>query len=290
MAMRGKWLIEVAEMWAMSRAEAGRLKAFLSQTTERFVPKYGHKGVLEPRQCLFMGTTNKKCYLRDETGARRFWPLACTTIDMIALRQDRDQLFAEAVLLYRKGEQWWPDADFEREHIQPQQDARYEADPWEDAINEYLEGKSQTSVLNIAKHALGFDTSRIGPPDRNRITAALDLAGWERGTRTKSGVPWVPKAEPQSDEATAEPDNVDPQAEPGPQQPRQPEAPGDLDTAGAELVIALFRKAHQHFKDRERANLWMTTRHPALGMRKPEHLCQEPGGTARCLDVLKATA
>jgi hypothetical protein len=180
---RGKWLIEIGELSAFSRAETEALKAFITRDTERYRPAYGRLEVIEPRQCVFIGTTNKATYLKDDTGGRRFWPVMVGRIDLKDLRRDRDQLFAEAVMRYRRGDQWWPDVAFERRVIRPEQEGRYESDVWEEEIAKYVKDLSRVTVTQIARLALGFDViAKVGTADQRRIAAVLKtLGGWKPG-------------------------------------------------------------------------------------------------------------
>jgi Virulence-associated protein E-like domain len=177
--LQGKWLLEISELHAFSRAEATLLKSFLSRTDELFRPPYGKRDVRQPRQCVFVGTSNKDAYLRDETGGRRFWPVKCGTISIEKLEADRDQLLAEAVAEFKAGVDHWPDRDFEREFILPEQEKRYEFDPWFELVRDILDKTFDTSITTrrIAE-GLSVKTDRLDAGVARRIAAIMRKLGW----------------------------------------------------------------------------------------------------------------
>jgi hypothetical protein len=189
MHLRGKWLIEIAEMSSFSTAESHTLKEFLTQTVEQYTPKYAEFEVKEPRQCLFVGTTNEATYLRDATGGRRFWPAKVGEILLADLAADRDQLLAEAVHHYREGRPWWPSPEFEEEHIAPQQKERFEEDPWQEIIVGWVleQAITRCTVNDVLKGPLGAAVSRIGTREQRRVSAILRHLGW---VGTKSNGKW----------------------------------------------------------------------------------------------------
>lgn len=190
--LQGKWLIEVGELSAMSKAETTTLKAFITRETEKYRPSYGRREVIQPRQCVFVGTTNADCYLKDSTGGRRFWPVKTGVINIDTLTSDRNQLFAEAVDTFKLGEKWWPDRNFEKSHIKPEQDSRLVVDPWQEKISEFVLGRERVTAWQIAKDALFIETARISQRDSNRITDTLTALGWE--LHRSNGVRWyMPK-------------------------------------------------------------------------------------------------
>jgi len=193
MHLRGKWLVEVSELSAFSRAEASRLKAFLTQTTEIYTPKFARSEVRQPRQCVFVATTNDSTYLKDETGGRRFWPARCGKIDLPALRHDREQIIAEAVAAYRNGAQWWPDRDFETTIIAAEQEARLFVDAWQEPVQQYLAGRSRTTLMEVAQGALYIEQSRFTLPEQKRLATVLRAVNWELKRSTGGSRIWAPR-------------------------------------------------------------------------------------------------
>lgn len=188
--LRGKWIVEISELSALGRAESEALKSFISRPVERYRPPYGREEVIEPRQSVFVGTTNRSTYLSDDTGGRRFWPVRVGPIDVDALTADRDQLFAEAVDAFGAGETWWPSAEFERDHVRAEQEVRFEADAWEPAIERFLIGRTRVQVSEVARDALDIGTGKIGTAEQRRIGRVLERLGWSK-TRDWQGRAYV---------------------------------------------------------------------------------------------------
>lgn len=184
-ALRGKWIIELPELSAMRRSDTESVKAFLSRTEERYRPAYGRTEVIEPRRCVFAGTTNRSDYLTDDTGGRRFWPVVVGAVKLNDLSQDRAQIWAEAVALYRAGAAWWLDRADEGAAAAVVA-SRAADDPWAADVLRVVEGLGDVSSRDVF-HLLDIGLDRRGKADAMRITGILTRAGWTREGKFKSG-------------------------------------------------------------------------------------------------------
>ena len=182
--LRGKWIIEVAELESM-RKEIDAVKAFISRQVEHYRPAYGREEVSEPRRCVFIGTTNKDDWQSDETGGRRFWPVKVGEIDVAALARDRDQLWAEAVVAYRAGERWWLEGEAEktaREEVA----ARQADDPWAAVVASAVVGKTEITPKQVLAD-MGFFPKDMTPQDCKRVSKELLKLGWRKAGIFTSG-------------------------------------------------------------------------------------------------------
>jgi putative DNA primase/helicase len=206
MQTRGVWIIELSELDAMTRTEVSRAKAFMSRQVDRIRPPYGRRVIEAPRECVFAGTVNKDTYLKDETGGRRFWPVKCGIINISDLARDRDQLWAEARSRFKEGDKWWLESKNLMDAAAEETRARYEDDPWDSMIAEWVEKPKQrtdplgcplppmssepdsVTVADVLIHCVGKRSDTLTQMDQNRVARSLKSQGWERyQTRTDAG-------------------------------------------------------------------------------------------------------
>jgi len=177
-ALAGAWFVELSELAAMGRSEVEAVKSFISRRVDRYRPAYGRHLVEQPRRCVFVATTNEDQYLRDRTGNRRFWPVKCGEIDIAALREDREQLFAEAVACFKNGEPWhFADPELLRA-AEAEQLARVEHDPWTAEIAAYMTDKSTTTTSALMQ-MLDIPRGKSSGPQAKRIAGIMRELGYQ---------------------------------------------------------------------------------------------------------------
>jgi predicted P-loop ATPase len=189
LVLPGRWIVELAELSAVRRAEVEATKSFITQREDTYRPPYGRRTVSIPRQCVFIGTTNETLFLRDRTGNRRWWPVSVGKVDLELLQKDVEQLWAEAVHLYQLGQPWHltGDALTLAENAQAERVDLTELDV---AVANYLSQLTTDTVTTreVFRVALNIDpdspmfaeqSQRLGTQVRNAITAN----GWEYVSR-----------------------------------------------------------------------------------------------------------
>jgi predicted P-loop ATPase len=149
-SLRGKWIIELAELNSIKRSEVASVKNFLSNQTDIYRAAYDRRVTPYPRQCVFCGTTNEDKFLKGDTGNRRFWviqimPELCDESlakRLERLEQWRDQLWAEAVHYYKTGEKLYLDEEHSKALRNAQEEFSDEDDdPTKELLRQFLDMK-----------------------------------------------------------------------------------------------------------------------------------------------------
>lgn len=144
--IQGAWLIEMAELSGLKKAEVESIKHYISKREDMFRPAYGRTVETYKRQCVFFGTTNNKDFLRDPTGNRRFMPIdvrpeyATKSVNDDLTQDEINQIWAEAYQLYLAKEPLYLVGD-EDIIAKIEQHKHSEADERKGIIEEYLNTK-----------------------------------------------------------------------------------------------------------------------------------------------------
>lgn len=177
--LKGRWIVEAAELKGMRGAAVEHLKSFLSRQIDRARMSYDRVISEVKRQCIIVGTTNSAKFLNDVTGNRRYWPVEVGVFDLVKLKADRDQLWAEAAAREAKGESIRLDSSLWAEAAEEQTE-RTVADPWVEQIENLL-GKKMGKILTTdAWVIVGVVGAQQTQAANERLGSAMKACGWVR--------------------------------------------------------------------------------------------------------------
>lgn len=159
--MSGYWFLEVAEMFGISDSRQEWIKSFLSRQSDVQRLSYQRRAETFHRQSVFCGSSNKLSYLFGDDGNRRFWPIKCESIDANWLRENRDQLFAEACVRWRKGEELFLNKELFTLAKREQTMRLQVNEVWYDEINKYLLGKDEITMKEVLRDCLKLDIKEM---------------------------------------------------------------------------------------------------------------------------------
>lgn len=188
--LRSAWLVEWQEFEnALTRHAYGIVKAFLSAQLDTYRGVYERTTQRQPRRCVIVGTTNEDHFLNDPTGSRRFWVIEVPgDANLSLLKEIKDQIWAEAVEAYRKGEQWYLEKaqELARQEIA----IRYAQDePWESLVTRWVIQKQivETTTEQILSDVVLKEPKDWRKADTQIIGTILRKLGFHRYRVTTNG-------------------------------------------------------------------------------------------------------
>lgn len=204
------WIEEFGEIEKVSnKHDVSQIKAFLSNQNDVFRVPFGRSSRAYPRKFIIVGSTNKPDILQDSTGDRRFWIIDIyhneQSIDIEKVKAERDQLWAAAYALYKKGESVF--LPREEDAVRDELNKQYRADDaWEEPVTNFVEHFTTMKMVDILKNCLEIPLERHDRKSQDRVSNILRNLGWVK-VHTRTGKIWQKKEslESQGSQSTTEP-------------------------------------------------------------------------------------
>lgn len=186
--MRGRLVGEIGELRGLHTKELESIKAFITRTHENWIPKYREFATQFPRRLVFVGTTNQDEFLSDDTGNRRFLPVRVNNVNVEGIRQNRDQLWAEAKKMFADSGIQFSAA----ERLAASEHDKYMIkDAWQETVSKWLNepdittgekpiDKNYLRSGEVLRWAIGLDPKNIGRREELRISKTLQSLGYKK--------------------------------------------------------------------------------------------------------------
>ena len=173
------WIIEMSELTAFRKSEIESLKSFLTKTHDHYRKPYAREVTIKPRGFVFAGTTNDTTYLADSAN-RRYLPVKVRHLEREQMENDRQQLLAEAVAMYKANprltlvpEVW--------KFVEQERESRRIVNVDEDTVRGFLAKRSVVRVSELAELIYGQNfTSKAGVAFSRRMGTYLKTEGFEQ--------------------------------------------------------------------------------------------------------------
>jgi putative DNA primase/helicase len=181
MQLQGYWLVELGELDALKPAQETRIKMFISQQMDVWVPKYENDAIERPRRAILVGTTNEREYLKGEHGNTRYLPIFLPgPIQHDAVAKVRHRLFTQAKhFLADHPEDWWCIPAEAAEQVTWARKMRKEPSVFEEPVRKLVHGQQECTVAELLER-LSIPKDRWTKRLEMEIGAALTDVGWYR--------------------------------------------------------------------------------------------------------------
>ena len=194
---RGVLIIEIAELESMSKADVGKIKAFMSRAVNRFRPPYGRHLIDSPRQCVFAGSVNHSEYLRKPRLAAGGSGLCAAARSTSMPYATPRSTLAEAVVRFKSGERHYLDTRELERLAAVQQVERFDEPVWQELIAAWLEKPTMkfdrdghpvaemtsdtdsVSMTDVLAHCIGKVPGQWSQADKNSVGRSLRALGWQ---------------------------------------------------------------------------------------------------------------
>lgn len=171
LTMQRSWIMTSDEAHTLRKADSEAQKEFLTRTTDVFRMPYDREAQAHPRRCVIWGTTNDEVFLRRQEGNRRFLIVRCVErLDFARMTDEYvDQVWAEAVHLYRQGEMLYL-SHSETKLAAAERAPHVEEDALGGQIAEYLNTKVPPEWLEMDRASrLSWARYRLPDPETDTV-------------------------------------------------------------------------------------------------------------------------
>lgn len=193
-AIEGAWICEIAELLAVTKSkEVEAVKSYITKLVDKYRRPFDRRTSEHPRQCVFVGTTNKEQFLTDKTGNRRWYPVKVNSVGFDIFNNEKEikddiiQAWAEAKHLFDNG-QLMPYANKKLiAEIRAKQAEAVEDDYRVGMIEAYCRHRDKVCIIELWQKALGNDYTKPTRKDSNELTLILQMMkGWSKGKVERS--------------------------------------------------------------------------------------------------------